>query len=231
MTRSLTTILLALCALAATPLAASAQEPAGGAAAPAPTGGVAAVSDGTHSLAARADALLGRTMRFRGSVPAANAGRRVTIERFDDKAGGWLTTATAEVAQDGTFLARWRTNHIGRFRVRAVLPHATGAQAASATPEIAVTIYKPAIATWYGPGFFGRTTACGLEMTRSLVGVAHRTLPCGTKVALHFEGRTLTVPVVDRGPFANGAHWDLTYAAAQSLGFTVTDRIGAVSLR
>jgi rare lipoprotein A (peptidoglycan hydrolase) len=41
----------------------------------------------------------------------------------------------------------------------------------------------------------------------------------------------MTVPVVDRGPFRNGAHWDLTFAAAQALGFRYTDVIGAVRLR
>jgi rare lipoprotein A (peptidoglycan hydrolase) len=36
------------------------------------------------------------------------------------------------------------------------------------------------------------------------------------------------VPVVDRGPFANGAKYDLTSATAQALGFEVTDRVGAL---
>jgi rare lipoprotein A len=229
MIRRLTTTVLALCALAAAP-AAHAQD-AGGASVPAPTGGVAAVSDGTHSIAARADTLLGKVARFRGTVPAAHAGRLVAIERWDLKRGAWVITARARVRDDGAYLARWRTNTIGRFRVRAVLVSSGSAQASAATPEIAVTVYKPAIATWYGPGFYGNTTACGQEMTKSLVGVAHRTLPCGTQVAITYGGRSMVVPVVDRGPFANGADWDLTYAAAMSLGFTHTDRIGAVRLR
>lgn len=228
MTRRRPTIVLALCALLAAPAAASAQAPAGGAAAPAPAPAVAEASDGRHSIAARTDTLLGRTARFRGLVPSAHAGRRITVERWDAKRGRWLATATAKVASDGAYLARWRTDHIGRFRVRAVLAQAPGAQAAAASPELAVTVYKPALATWYGPGFYGRTTACGMEMTTSLVGVAHRTLPCGTNVAIHYAGHTTIVPVVDRGPFANGADWDLTYATAMTLGFTVTARIGAV---
>ena len=65
-------------------------------------------------------------------------------------------------------------------------------------------------------------------MSRTLLGVAHRKLPCGTDVALTYEGRTITVPVVDRGPFKRGRRWDLTIAAAKALGFTFTDRIGAV---
>ena len=228
MIRRLPTIVIALCALMAAPSVAAAQ---GGAAAPAPTGGVAAVSDGGHSLAARQDALLGKIARFRGTVPAEQAGRLVTIERFDGKKQAWVPTARARVGTDGAYVARWRTNTIGRFRMRAVLASDGQAHAAAATPEIAVTVYKPAIATWYGPGFYGNTTACGFEMTRSLVGVAHKTLPCGTQVAITYEGRSMVVPVVDRGPFANGASWDLTYALAQAIGFTHTDEIGAVRLR
>ena len=57
------------------------------------------------------------------------------------------------------------------------------------------------MATWYGPGFYGRRTACGVKMSRTLLGVAHKTLPCGTQVAVLYKGRRITVPVVDRGPF------------------------------
>jgi rare lipoprotein A len=59
-------------------------------------------------------------------------------------------------------------------------------------------------------------------------GVAHKRLPCGTQVAVLYKGRRITVPVVDRGPFAHGAQWDLTAATAQALGFEHTDRVGAV---
>jgi hypothetical protein len=197
----------------------------------APTGGhVATVSDGTFSISARADALLGRTVRFRGTLPTGDAGRTVTIERFAPKSALWVPEAAAVVGRDGRFEARWRTDHIGRFRLRARVD-GDQARAASASPELSVTIYKPARATWYGPGFYGRKTACGQTMSHALVGVAHRTLPCGTQVAIFYGGRTLTVPVVDRGPFRNGAHWDLTYAAAQALGFAFTDDLGAVRLR
>jgi hypothetical protein len=66
--------------------------------------------------------------------------------------------------------------------------------------------------SFYGPGFYGKRTACGYAMTTSLIGVAHRTLPCGTKVTFRnpANGRTLTVSVVDRGPYVAGRDWDLT---------------------
>ena len=65
-------------------------------------------------------------------------------------------------------------------------------------------------------------------MTHALMGVAHKRLACGTPVAVSYKGRRVTVPVVDRGPFARGVSYDLTSATAQALGFRVTDRIGAL---
>jgi len=81
------------------------------------------------------------------------------------------------------------------------------------------------LATWYGPGFFGNKTACGQKLTRATVGVAHKRFPCGSKVVVRYKGRYLRTRVIDRGPFANGAKWDLTQAAARKLGFEVTDKI------
>jgi rare lipoprotein A (peptidoglycan hydrolase) len=37
------------------------------------------------------------------------------------------------------------------------------------------------------------------------------------------------VPVIDRGPFANHASWDLTMAAAKTLGVKVTSTIGTLA--
>jgi hypothetical protein len=68
------------------------------------------------------------------------------------------------------------------------------------------------------PGFYGRRTACGILLRHSTQGVAHRRLPCGTRVTFTFGGRSRTVPVIDRGPFARGVDWDLTQATARALG-------------
>lgn len=85
---------------------------------------------------------------------------------------------------------------------------------------------KPQIATWFGPGFYGEKTACGQTMTPVVVGVASRTLACGTLVLVNYKGHKLTVPVIDRGPYAkNGAVWDLTAGAATALTITETVRI------
>lgn len=66
--------------------------------------------------------------------------------------------------------------------------------------------------SWYGPGFYGSRTACGVTLTKSVKGVASRTLPCGTKVTFRNpdNGRTITVPVIDRGPYVSGRIWDMS---------------------
>lgn len=81
--------------------------------------------------------------------------------------------------------------------------------------------------TWYGPGFYGNTTACGQVLTTGTVGVAHQTLPCGTEVILFYKGKFKKATVIDRGPYANGAVFDLTSATATGVGLLATDSVHA----
>jgi hypothetical protein len=78
--------------------------------------------------------------------------------------------------------------------------------------------------SWYGPGFYGKRTACGYAMTESLVGVAHKSLPCGTMITFRnpANGRIVTAPVVDRGPYVGGRQWDLTGGLCLKLGHCYT---------
>ena len=223
-------MLLVACALIA-PAAAAADnpEPSTGGTAPESTGGTAAPEPDPR-LIASAHVMVGRVATFRGLLPG-DAGSTVTIERLDRDTDAWVAIASATIDPGGAYRARWRADVAGRITTRAVVARATeaGAAAAAFAPlATSMTVYRAAVASWYGPGFYGRTTACGIRMTRRLMGVAHRRLPCGTQVAVSYEGESITVPVVDRGPFKRGRRWDLTAAAAAALGFTHTDRIGAV---
>jgi rare lipoprotein A len=74
-------------------------------------------------------------------------------------------------------------------------------------------------ATWYGPGFWGRQTACGMPLRKGTLGVAHKKLPCGTQVTFAYNGRTVSTTVIDRGPYHKGVKWDLTKSAAKAIGF------------
>src|SRR5437763_13717909 len=96
----------------------------------------------------------------------------------------------------------------------------------SASHSASSASVKPTgVATWFGPGFYGKKTACGQTLTPSVVGVANRTLPCGTLIKVSYHGRALTVPVLDRGPYSRVADWDLTAGAAQALNVGDTVRI------
>jgi rare lipoprotein A (peptidoglycan hydrolase) len=93
----------------------------------------------------------------------------------------------------------------------------TTTPAPTTTTTASWTVYKSA--TWYGPGFWGEPTACGMVLTTTTVGVAHRKLPCGTQVTFNFNGRTTAATVIDRGPHRKGYAWDLTKKTAKQLGF------------
>jgi len=75
------------------------------------------------------------------------------------------------------------------------------------------------VASWYGPGFHGKTTSSGEVYDQFDLTAAHRTLPLGTRVAVtHLDsGRTVEVRINDRGPFVGDRIVDLSYAAARQL--------------
>lgn len=75
-------------------------------------------------------------------------------------------------------------------------------------------------ASWYGPGFHGRTTANGERYNQHGLTAAHKSLPFGTriKVTNKNNGRTVVVRVNDRGPYAGGRVIDLSAGAAGILG-------------
>ncbi len=180
-------------------------------------------------LGGRIGAVLGMPVTLSGTFPGG-AARAVAVQRQDPKRG-WVTVATTTAGPDGSFSAVWKLDRVGLFAMRAVLAGPGAVQASAAqTPLIAVTGYRAAKATYYGPGLFGNRTACGKRLTRRLRGIAHRSLPCGSIVELVYNGRVLRAPVVDRGPFARGIRYDLTQATARDLGFTTTDVIGAAQV-
>jgi rare lipoprotein A len=80
--------------------------------------------------------------------------------------------------------------------------------------------FRTAYASWYGPGLFGNRLGCGGTLTYASLGVAHKSLPCGTKVTLRHGSRALRVAVIDRGPYVGGREYDLTQATARRLGFS-----------
>lgn len=108
----------------------------------------------------------------------------------------------------------------------------TAQPGAQASEALAFTPMRWAGATWYGPGLYGNRTACGQVLRPGTVGVAHRSLPCGTRVKFLYRGRRLVTRVVDRGPYSVGNAWDLTNGAREALGFDGSGRVRyAIELR
>jgi hypothetical protein len=147
------------------------------------------------------------------------SGRVVFLQSLGSR--GWSTVGDA------------RTNARGRFRMNYV-PRRLGSQLlrirfAGDTRDLAardrlgtMNVYRLAGASWYGGG---GGTACGGQLTSSTLGVANKTLPCGTLVTLRYNGRTIRVPVVDRGPYVAGREFDLTEATKYALGFGDTGNV------
>ncbi len=131
------------------------------------------------------------------------------------------TVAGTRSGRDGAFALRWRPGRVGSYRVRAYGLHDRRVRA-SVSAARQVTAYRPASASYYGPGLYGGALACGGTLQPGTLGVASKTLPCGSKVTLRYRGRTVTVPVVDRGPYVAGRDFDLTAATRARLRFPST---------
>lgn len=218
-------------------------------------GGVVNASGDGITLTVAASGIQGQPLTITGKAPTNDAGALIDIESTKANQTTWVQVATATIGSSGSFSAQWTPATSAQVALRAVLATAAattgtgssgginggtglsgaGTQSASAasgeltTSALTIPIFRDALATLYGPGFWGHRTACGQRLTHAMLGVASRTLKCGTQVAVFYRGREITVPVIDRGPFANGARWDLTMATAKALGITETATIGTLS--
>ena len=157
----------------------------------------------------------GETVKINGRIePAAQRSVEVRI-------GG--ETQTLRSRPDGSFSAEWRSGNPGRYRVRATVPG--GPTPLSGRMASKVNVYRPAEASYYGPGLYGGHLACGGTLTPGKLGVANKTLPCGSKVTLRYGNRSVRVKVIDRGPYAGNREFDLTAATKRKLGFPSTGTV------
>lgn len=67
----------------------------------------------------------------------------------------------------------------------------------------------------------GRKMSCGASVA------AHRSLPFGSRVKVRnlANGRSVTVTIVDRGPFVKGRIIDLSHGAANAIGASDLARV------
>jgi rare lipoprotein A len=180
------------------------------AAASPPTASISKVGVGKRKINVRA----GRRTVVAGTVLPRAAGRIAYLQIRKGKR--WYTIGRDRTGTRGRYKLRDKRRAPMSVRVR-VLVHGGGDRAVRRIGRL--NVYREALASWYGPGFYGRQTGCGGTLGYSQLGVAHKTLPCGTKVTLRHNGRRVRVPVIDRGPYAGAREYDLTGATARKLGF------------
>jgi len=217
------TLLIAALTAAPAPASTGAATPAGASAAPAST--PVAVKARTRTvlsvLARRTHVRAGRTARIAGRVRPAASGRLVVLQRRARHR--WVTIDRARTRAHGRFTLRYRTREAisAALRVRV----AGGHHVTGRTRRVGrLEAFRPALASWYGEG---QALACGGHLTPGMMGVAHKSLPCGTRITIRYRGRQVRVRVVDRGPYAGGREFDLGPGVRSALRF---DGVGTVQV-
>ncbi len=163
--------------------------------------------------------LAGHASTIAGALRPDLAGRVVALQALG--AHGWSRLASTHTGRAGRFRLRYTPRHAGSERVRVRFAGDATDPAARRTLG-RLNVYRLAGASWYGGG---GGLACGGELTSTTMGVANKTLPCGSQVTLHYGDRTVSVRVIDRGPYVAGREFDLTEATKRALGFGDTGEV------
>jgi rare lipoprotein A len=170
----------------------------------------------TKVAPSKRDVIAGREVEIHGRV--APAGQRDVVVEI----GGQTKRTHAD--KKGRFQVDWKAPGTGNYSVRATAKrnkYASGSKDSGGH----VTAYRYAQASWYGPGLYGNRTACGQTLTSSTRGVAHKSLPCGTRLSIRHGSNEVHVRVIDRGPYVGNREFDLTQATKNDLGFGSTGQI------
>ena len=142
--------------------------------------------------------------------------KRWWLERHNTR--GWTRVASGLSTRTGRIKTSSRITS-GQLRLRVA---ATGSVVGVAA-RVRAHRFRPALASWYG--LYGDAVACGGVLHRNTIGVAHKTLPCGTRLTIRYRGRSVVARVIDRGPYIAGREFDLTGGAARALHFDGVDTI------
>ncbi len=185
--------------------------------APAPAAAPAKQRTSFTVTSARRSVTLGHRALVTGRLRPAVGGRRVQLQVRSGKR--WTTVARDVTSSGGAYRLRYTPKGAAALRTRVAF--AGDRRFRNATRSIGtVNVFRHALASWYGPGLYGGKLACGGRLTTSTLGVANKSLPCGTKVTLRHRGRSIRVAVVDRGPYVGAREFDLTSATRARLGFS-----------
>jgi rare lipoprotein A len=132
-------------------------------------------------------------------------------------AGCAETTLTIDAAKSLTNATTDGSSQAGRFKVGD--PYTVNGQ--YYVPRDDLAYVETGVASWYGPGFHGKSTANGERFDENALTAAHRTLPMPSMVQVTNldNGRSAVLRINDRGPFADDRILDVSKRAAEVLGF------------
>lgn len=170
----------------------------------------------TRVQPAKRDVVAGQKFEIRGRV--FPEGQRQVVVTLEGKSKRTRTN------KGGRYEVDWKVPYAGDYKVKA---KAKGNRDATGSKDSGgkLTAYRYALASWYGPGLYGNRTACGQTLSPSTRGVAHKSLPCGTKLSIRYGSKEVDVRVIDRGPYVGDREFDLTQATKNDLGFGSTGQI------
>jgi len=154
----------------------------------------------------------GRRAVVRGRIQPAGSTVALQVWRH----GRWVTLDRDRTDASGGYVLRNRMRSPMSARARVRVSRGPAGKHGLGR----LNVYRHALASWYGPGLYGNRLGCGGRLGTSQLGVAHKSLPCGTRVTLRHHGRVVRVPVIDRGPYVGAREYDLTAATARRLKFS-----------
>jgi hypothetical protein len=201
---------------------ATAQAPAGAGAA-SPLAVEAAARPHITGRLLRSKSVGGSSITVRARVSGVGRGKaHVRLAVRPSGAKHWRVVKSANVRSGKKFNLHWSGGKPGRYMTR-VSVNKFGKSDADRTGR--AFVFRKSFASWYGPGLYGGGLACGGSLSPNTVGVAHKTLPCGTRVTFKVGSRVVTARVIDRGPYVAGRDWDLTAGLKRKLGFGSTGTV------
>ncbi|HEX2085650.1 MAG TPA: septal ring lytic transglycosylase RlpA family protein [Solirubrobacteraceae bacterium] len=164
----------------------------------------------------------GRTAVVRGTLLPRQSHRIVRLERL--QRGRWRQIDGDLTSRTGRYVLRYRTRGADTALVRVRFG---GDPTARPSKRVVgrLNAFRPALASWYGPGLYGNALGCGGRLSPGTVGVAHKSLPCGTTIVLRNRSRVVRARVIDRGPYVGAREFDLTAATKRKLGFGSVGRV------
>lgn len=161
---------------------------------------------------------VGRRAAVAGTVRPRAAGLVVVLQIFTGRR--WATLDQTRTRSGGRYALADRRLNTMSARARVRVSGRSAGVGSSSRGLGRLDVYRRAHASWYGPGLYGNRLGCGGRLSAGSLGVAHKKLPCGTLVTFRRSGRSIRVPVIDRGPYVGGREYDLTAATARRLGFS-----------